>query len=85
MTDIDLNIVHGAESTDFEQKLGNLGDFILSKLDEFNDEISLVSFFLMNEKKNKNILTGLYLYTDKWSHWSRNNLHRIKKNHCNCS
>lgn len=45
MTEIDPNIIHGGESTDFEQTIGNLGDFILSKLHEFNDEIALVSFF----------------------------------------
>lgn len=47
MTEIDSNIIHGGESTDFEQQIGNLGDFILSKLNEFNDEIALVSFFIL--------------------------------------
>lgn len=46
MNEIDSNIIHGGESTDFEQTLGNLGDFILIKLNEFNDEIAMVSFFL---------------------------------------
>lgn len=45
MTEIDSNIIYGGDSTDFEQQLGNLGDFILSKLNEFNDEIAMVSSF----------------------------------------
>lgn len=46
MTKIDSNIIYGGDSTDFEEKLGNLGDFILSKLNEFNDEIAMVSSFI---------------------------------------
>lgn len=48
MTEIDSNIIHGGELTDFEQLFGNLGDFILSKLNEFNDEVAMVSFLFLN-------------------------------------